>query len=127
MPNYAQISTPLSDLTKKGQPTVVKWGPEQETAFAALKEHLANAPILKLPNFEREFVLRTDASDRELGAVVMQEHDGKLHPVAYASRKLLPQKTAYSTIEKEALALVWGIEKFQSFLYGRRFLVQTDH
>ncbi|XP_037521061.1 uncharacterized protein LOC119397715 [Rhipicephalus sanguineus] len=125
--DYATLTSPLSDLTRKGLPNNVNWGADQENAFAQLKKRLTTAPILKLPDFERQFVLRTDASDRGIGAVLLQEHDHVLHPVAYASRKLLPREVAYSTVEKEALALVWGIEKFQVFLYGRRFLVQTDH
>ncbi|XP_075737410.1 uncharacterized protein LOC119162224 [Rhipicephalus microplus] len=125
--DYATLTSPLSDLTRKGLPNTVKWGPDQESAFVQLKKCLTTTPILKLPDFERPFVLRTDASDRGIGAVLLQEHEQILHPVAYASRKLLPREVAYSTVEKEALALVWGVEKFQVFLYGRRFLVQTDH
>lgn len=72
-------------------------------------------------------MLRTDASSTSLGAVLLQRHDGVLHPVAYASRKLLPREARYSTIEREGLALVWAIQKFHVFLYGKRFVLQTDH
>lgn len=57
----------------------------------------------------------------------MQRHDGMLHPVAYASRKLLERESRYSTIEREALALVWAIQKFHVYLFGNRFVLQTDH
>lgn len=57
----------------------------------------------------------------------MQRHEGVLHPVAYASRKLLEREARYSTIEREALALVWAIQKFHVYLFGKRFVLQTDH
>lgn len=57
----------------------------------------------------------------------MQRHDGVLHPVAYASRKLLPREVRYSTVEREALALVWAIQKFHVYLLGKCFVLQTDH
>jgi len=75
----------------------------------------------------KPFVLRTDASDVGVGAVLMQEHDEELFPVAYASRKLSQRERAYSTMERECLALVWGVQKFQLYLYGREFVLQTDH
>ncbi|XP_075733426.1 uncharacterized protein LOC142775667 [Rhipicephalus microplus] len=100
---------------------------EEETAFETLKQALASGPILKAPDLKRGFVLRSDASDSCIGAVLMQEHDGVLYPVKYASRQLLPREQNYSTIERECLALVWAVEKFHIFLYGTYFTVQTDH
>ena len=72
-------------------------------------------------------MLRTDASDVGLGAVLMQEFDDGLFPVAYASKKLLPREQAYSTMEKECLAIVWAVRKFMVYLYGNPFVLQTDH
>ena len=69
----------------------------------------------------QSFVLRTDASDYGIGAVLMQEHEGKLFPICYASRKLSNAERNYSTIEKECLA------RFHLYLYGVRFVLQTDH
>ena len=57
----------------------------------------------------------------------MQEHEGKLHPVAYASKKLTNAETKYSTLEKECLAIIWGVGKFRLFLAGKKFVLQTDH
>ena len=57
----------------------------------------------------------------------MQDHDGEKFPVSYASKKLLPRERAYSVIERECLALVWAIKKYQTYLYGKEFLLQTDH
>ena len=57
----------------------------------------------------------------------MQEFEGKLHPIAYQSRKLLDAETRYATVEKECLASVWGIQKFERYLYGRHFILETGH
>lgn len=127
IPGYAEISAPLTELTRKGESNIVKWTDIHENAFQELKSKIAHAPVLRLPNFNKQFVIRTDASDRSLGAILMQDHEGRLHPVAYASRKLLPREKAYSTIERECLALIWGIQKFSVYLYGAPFVVETDH
>ena len=78
----------MSDLTKKGQSNQVVWSDAQEKAYSALKTELTSSPILRLPDNTKSCTLRTDASDTGLGAVLLQEHDGKLSPVSYASRKL---------------------------------------
>jgi hypothetical protein len=88
---------------------------------------LSANPILKLPNLAEPFILRTDASDRGLGAVLLQEEGEQKLPVAYASRKLLQREQKYATVEKECLGLVWAITKFQRYLYGSTFTVETDH
>ncbi len=122
IPNFAAIAVPLTDLTKKKEPNQVRWGESQETSFNTLKEKLTTSPILQLPDCTQPFVLRTDASNTGLGAVLLQEKEdeGKF-PVAYASRKLLTREKSYATIEKECLAVVWGIQKFEVYLYGREF------
>ena len=121
------IAAPLTDLTKKGQPNNIVWGESQENAFRALIKSLSEAPILKLPDFNKPFILQTDAADAGIGAVLLQEENGKKMPIAYASRELKGSEQKYSTIEKECLAIVWAVQKFQQYLYGREFLVETDH
>ena len=125
--HYSTIASPLTDLTKKGEPKKVRWQEPQEKAYASLKAMLTSAPILRIPDVHKPFVLRTDASDVGLGAVLMQTYDGKLFPVSYASRKLLDRERNYSTIEKECLAVVWAIKKYLQYLYGAEFTLQTDH
>lgn len=127
VPNYAQVCHPLTELTRKRAPNRLIWGDKEQTAFETLKELLSTEPILKAPDFSKLFVLRTDASSTSIGAVLMQQHAEVLHPVAYASRRLLPREASYSTVEREALALVWAIKKFHIYLYGKQFILQSDH
>ena len=117
----------MTDCTKKGRPNKVKWGDNDDRTFQTLKAKLTSSPILHLPDLKKEFILRTDASDKGLGAVLMQEHMGQLFPVAYISKKLDKTQRAYPIMEKECLAIVWVIQKFSVYLYGRQFVIQTDH
>ena len=82
---------------------------------------------MRLPDPIKTFILRTDASDYEIGAVLMQEYVGKLFPISSASKRLSDAELNYSTIEKECLAVVWGIKRFHMHLYGVHFVLQTDH
>ncbi|KAL8598384.1 hypothetical protein ACOMHN_032661 [Nucella lapillus] len=125
--NFAEIATPLTDATKKGKPEKVEWTEQCETAFMLLKSNLSKKPVVILPNSEQEYVLRTDASDKGIGAVLLQERDGDLRPVAYSSKKLNNAEQNYSTIEKECLGVVWAIKKFEPYLYGSHFILETDH
>ncbi|PIK55020.1 hypothetical protein BSL78_08068 [Apostichopus japonicus] len=127
IPNFAAISAPLTDLTRGSNPNRVKWGSSQGAAFDTLKSRLASAPILHLPDMSKPFILRCDASDVGVGSVLMQEEDGVKYPICFASRKLQPREVKYATIEKECLAVVWAMEKFQIYLYGVEFLLETDH
>ena len=103
------------------------WEGAQELAFTNLKKALVNDPILKLPDLSKEFILQCDASEVGVGASLLQEHGGTLFPVAYASKKFLARERKYSTIEKECLSLVFGVKKFEVYLYGKPFTLQTDH
>ena len=66
------------------------------------------------------------ACDNGIGGILLQEEDGIKHPIAFASKKLLPRERNYSTIE-ECLAIVWAVQKFQNFLFGKPFALETDH
>jgi hypothetical protein len=92
-----------------------------------IKGVFSSAPVLQLPRLAEPFVLQADASSTGVGAVLLQDLDGVLHPVSFASRKLLDRETRYSTIERECLAIVWAITKFSKFLWGVEFTLQTDH
>ncbi len=71
--------------------------------------------------------MQTKASNSGVWALLSRKFDGKLFPVVYASKKLLPREKAYSVIEREGFAIVWGVRKFKTYLYGREFVLQTDH
>jgi transposase InsO family protein len=127
IPNFAAITAPLTDLIRNGRPNQVVWDESCQKALSSVKQRLATSPVLQLPDFTKEFIVRTDASDEGLGAVLLQEHDGQVFPVMYASRKLQPREKNYCTTEKECLAIVWAIQKFQRYLYGKDFVLETDH
>ena len=127
IPNFSEKAVPLTDLTKRGLPNKLNWTDSQERAFQSLKLALTVFPILKLPEVNKPFILQTDASNQGIGAVLVQEEEGMKMPVAYASKKLVKGELKLSTVEKECLALIWGIQKFQKYLYGREFVVETDH
>ena len=124
---YAEKGKALTDLLKKGDPSQIKWDAESNESFQTLKTALTQKPILRLPNFEKQFVLQTDASDSGLGAVLLQEHDGVNMPVMYISRKLNAAETRYSTIERECLTLFWATTRLHVYLYGTEFILEIDH
>ena len=123
IPSYATIAAPLTDLTKKSKPNQVSWTKQCDDAFNQLKSLLCSSPILCSPDFDKPFILQTDASDR----VSQKGEDNEEHPVGYFSRKLLPREEKYSTFEKECLAIKLGTSAFRVYLLGRLFTIQTDH
>ena len=84
-------------------------------------------PVLKLPIPTLPFVVRTDASNTSVGCVLLQYHDDVPHPIFYGSRKLLDREKRYSVIERECLAVVYGINKFKYYLLGSPFILEVDH
>ncbi|XP_072022506.1 uncharacterized protein [Amphiura filiformis] len=127
IPNFGAIAVPLTDKPKAGEPTKINWERSQELAFQTLKSMLGKAPILHLPDFHRQFILRTDAIDVAIGAVLFQEFEGVKFPLAYLSKKLNKAQRGYAIMEKECLAVVWAIRKLELYLYGRDFVLETDH
>jgi len=104
------------------------WGQAQQTAFEGIKEVLVNAPVLCAFDPTKNQRVSSDASKNALGAVLLQEtRPGVWQPVEYASRKVTGAETRYAMIEKKALGITWGCEKFDFFLVGRKFEVETDH
>ncbi|XP_076060383.1 uncharacterized protein LOC143036685 isoform X1 [Oratosquilla oratoria] len=118
---------PLSDLLRKTSPEPLPWTEDLLDRFCHLKAAISSQPILRLPDPKLTFVLRTDASLYGLGAVLLQYHDECPHPVAYASRKLLDREKRYSTIERECLAVVFSISRFDYYLRGKEFVLEVDH
>jgi hypothetical protein len=130
VPNYSDIASSLTDLTKgKTKQCKVKWSDECENAFQTLKRALMSKPVLILPDFNQQFIVQVDASEKALGAVLSQlDNTGNEHPVCYASRKLHPREQAYATSEKECLGIIWAVTKmFKPYVYGKHFIIVTDH
>ncbi len=127
VPNYSDLTSPLTDLTKKEAPDPVQWTELCQQAFTQVKAALCGGPLLHSPDFSLPFLLQTDASDRGLGAVLAQEMEGEERPVLYISRKLSKRETMYSTIEKECLAIRWAVLTLRYYLLGREFTLCSDH
>ena len=121
----AEICVPIYELTGSGD---WYWGVEQEAAFEQIKDELSKAPVLCTFNLESKHRVSSDASRLALGAVLLQLNSCNLwQPVEFASRKLTPTEQNYAMIELEALGITWACEKFDFYLVGRTFEVETDH
>ena len=125
--NLADMTAPMSDMLRKGVSEPLKWSETAVHNFNKLKSCLLSEPVLKLPDTSLTFVLRTDASNFGLGAILLQYHDDLPFPVSYASRKLLDREKRYSAIERECLSIVFGVDKFRYYLLGKEFLLEVDH
>lgn len=124
IPQFSEIARPLSLLSKKD--AAWQWGAIQMEAFAELKRLLSNPPILRQADPSEPYTLRTDASNYALGAVLLQGDGAEERPVEYASRLLTPAEIKYSTTEREALAVVWAVERFRGYIEGSEVTVDTD-
>ena len=116
IPQYADIAAPLYKLEQKG--TMYLWTEPCEVAFNLLKTKLTTAPILAYPQHETPFILDTDASGVGLGAVLSQVQHGEEKVIAYAAKSLSKAERNYSTTRKELLAMIWGMEHFEPYLWG---------
>ena len=125
VPNFSDVCKPLHRLTEKGRR--FHWTPECQLAFEALKERLTSAPILAYPEAEGTFILDTDASQSGIGAVLSQIQDGRERGIAYASTTMNKHEKRYCVTRKEMLALVKFVRYFRPYLYGRKFLIRSDH
>ncbi|MCG8113721.1 MAG: RNase H-like domain-containing protein, partial [Candidatus Thiodiazotropha taylori] len=125
--NYATTAEPLRKLTRGNVPW--EWGPEQQTAFETLKQRLISAEVMAYYNPSAETHLIVDASPCGVAAILNQKQsNGDVRPVAYASRTLTPTERRYSQTEREALAVLFGIQRFHIYLYGmQNFTVYSDH
>ncbi len=123
--DFAHTAAPLHKLCS---PKVkFQWSPAAQIAFETLKQHLISHPLLIYPDFTKPFRLDVDACGVGLGAVLSQEVDGREHVVAYSSRVLSDCETRYPITEKEGLALFSGVKGFKHYLYGRPFVLVSDH
>nr|XP_039266275.1 uncharacterized protein K02A2.6-like [Styela clava] len=126
IPAMSTIVDPFNKLLKKGMKW--NWNNDCKKAFVKLKDILVSSEVLVHYDPEKPLVLATDASSVGIGAVISHIlPNGAEKPIAYASRTLTSAEKNYSQIEKEALAIVYGVRKFHVYLYGRNFKLLTDH
>ena len=123
--NMAQRAKPLTELLKKFKR--FEWGEEQQRAFEDLRDCLCAESILQCPDFEKPFVLTTNASNIAIAAVLSQGKIGEDLPISFASRALTKAEINYSVTERECLAVVYFTKYFSHYLYGKKFTIMTDH
>ena len=127
--NFAEKAHPLTELTKKN--AKFEWTLDHSNAFEILKSMLVNSPILRFPDFTRDFLVYTDASGFGVGAILgqVQQFDKTDQEVviAYYSKHLTERQQRWGVTEREALAILLAVQNFHPYLYGRRFTVYTDH
>jgi len=128
IPNFAQLSASLSDLTRKDLPNQIQWTETLQTDFESLKSCLMSESVLICPDYTKEFIIQTDASGRGIGGVLSQlDQHNEERPIAFYSRKLLERERRYSAIELECLGIISTLKHFQVYLLGRKFAIHTDH
>ena len=119
VPKLSDVMHPISDLTR---PDVEwTWDSVHDKAFEEIKHLLTQAPVLAYFDSTKELSIQCDASGQGLGAALLQEG----RPLAYASRALSDTETRYATIEKEMLAIVFALEKWHQYTYGRHITVYS--
>ena len=123
--NFAIIAAPLTALFD--WTALFHWTDDYQHAFDTLKMSLVSAPILSFPDFTLPFELYVDAGLDGLGMTLGQIQNGKEVVIAYAGRSLNSAELSYSATEKEALAVIDGIKKFEPYLHGHKFVDHTDH
>ena len=121
LPKLSEVLEPIRQLTRED--TTWIWTPTHDKAFETVQKLVTEAPVLAFYNPEEELTIQCDASQSGLGAVLLQSD----RPVAYASRALTDPETRYAQIEKELLAIVFSVEKFHQYTFGRPVKVQSDH
>jgi len=119
----SHILAPLTDLATGPKNKKIEWKDEHENAFIALKTMVSKEVILAYPDWTQPFIMHTDASDFQLGAVISQNDK----PIAFFSRKLNSAQRNYTTTEKELLSIVECLKEFRNILWGYEIIVYSDH
>lgn len=130
IPQAASTLAPLHDLLrglKKSSVKKLSWSTAAESAFVDVKNRLADSTLLAFPTPNAPTSIYTDASNDAVGAVLQQEVDGILQPIAFFSKRLEPAQCKYSAFDRELLAIYEAVKHFRHFLEGRQFHITTDH
>ena len=125
IPKFSEIAKPLIRLTKKF--TKFEWTQDCQTAFDLLKRCLVTAPVLAYPDINKPYILYTDASDGCIGACLTQNLIDGEKPIYYLSHKLTKSQNNWPTIEKEAFAIFYALQKLDQYLHDSEFVIRTDH
>jgi len=124
VPRFAMIAQPLYALTRNG--AVYHWGEQEERAFNELKQAVISNAMLFSFNADLPTILRTDACNLGIGAVLFQTEDEVERPIGFYSRSLSTVEQMYSTVEQEALSIIEAVKHFEYYLLGRSFTIETD-
>ena len=127
VPHFAKYSSSLTPATKSGMPKVISWSPHMTSAFHSLRSSLSDVVRLYIPCVTDEFVLITDACASGVGSVLCVVRSGCFLPVAFYSRQLRERESRYAATELEGLAVVESVKYFEIHLFGRCFVIYTDH
>ncbi len=125
VPNFAKIAHPITQLLHKNRE--FKWSQECDEGYQKLKDILLDDPMLHHPDLSGDYILETDASKYGYGAILSQEKDGEIRPIAFAIKASSGYEQIYAPAESECAAIVYAVKKFRPFIYGRKCTVYTDH
>lgn len=124
IPAYASLTKPLIDISSPK--AKFKWSDSHQKAFSTIQDIFLKQPFLRMPDWNKKFILNTDASIQGISAVLMQQYDDKLLPVSYFSKSLTPAETRYPAIQLELMAIYKGIIAFKQYLYNTHFVILSD-
>lgn len=129
--DFAKIAKPLTNLLR-GEGNILSnkkilFNDEEKLCFQKMKNILSSSDVLIYPDFNKTFMLTTDASNYAIGAVLFQDENGKDKLIHFASRTLSRTEENYSASEKEMLAIFWVLQTFRNYLYGSKVKIITDH
>ena len=119
--NISDVTEPFRNLLKKN--VIFTWYDEHQQAFEKLKQILTCTPVLQFFDVKKETIISVDASKTGLGAVLLQNN----LPCAYASKSMSETQIRYAQIEKELLAICFGVMKFHNYVFGKKFIIENDH
>jgi len=127
IPKFSDIARPLNDLTKKNQQW--QWGTKEQAVFEELKHVCVTGPVLRAPDWNKPFIMETNASGYALGVVIAQPHEDGIHPIAFHSHSLMPVERNYDAHDKEMLGVIYGLKMGRKFFLGAQepVRIQTDH
>ena len=126
--DYSELVSPLNDLLKEGRDVNRDWGEEHDSALNAVKVTLSTEPVLAYPDFDRPFMVKTDASKVALGAVLAQVDDsGNERVLEYASKSFSSTQRNWDTTHRETFAVVFALNRWRRYIEGSKTRVVTDH